>query len=109
MTTNDQSSGRYFVYILTNATHRSIYVGVTNNLHRRVYEHKNELIPGFTQKYKLKWLVHFEETSDVESAIEREKAIKGWLRSRKVALIESTNPRWVDLAQDWYGDVQSGL
>ena len=92
---------RYFVYILSNATRR-IYVGMTEDLERRVYQHKNHLIPGFTSKYNIDWLVHFEETSDVKAAIEREKQIKGWLRSKKIELIESTNPRWIDLAQDWY-------
>ena len=91
---------RYFVYILSNATRR-LYVGMTSDLERRVYQHKNELIPGFTQKYKIKWLMYFEETSDVKAAIEREKQIKGWRREKKVALIESMNPRWINLAQDW--------
>ena len=83
---------QYYVYILTNST-RTLYVGVTNDLERRMYEHKNKLVPGFTSKYNVTWLASYEQTSDVESAIEREKQIKGWRRSKKVALIESFNPR----------------
>ena len=92
---------RYYVYILSNATRR-LYVGMTTDLERRVFQHKNKLIPGFTSKYNIDWLVHFEETSDVHTAIAREKQIKGWLRSKKIALIETTNPRWIDLAQTWH-------
>ena len=91
----------YYVYILTNRV-RTLYVGVTNNLTRRVYEHKQKLVPGFTKKYNLTWLAYFEETTDVRAAIAREKQIKGWRRSKKIALIESMNPRWRDLALDWY-------
>ncbi len=80
------------MYILTNRT-RTLYVGVTNDLERRMYEHKNKLVPGFTSKYNITWLAHYEQTSDVESAIAREKEIKGWRRSKKVALIESSNPQ----------------
>ena len=103
MTANQRA---YYVYILSNATRR-LYVGVTNDLERRIYEHKNKLIPGFTKKYKINWLVHFEETSDVQAALAREKQIKGWLRSKKIELIESTNPRWVDLARNWYSQSRS--
>ena len=91
----------YYVYILTNATHR-LYVGVTNDLQRRMYEHKNKLAPGFTSKYNLSWLVYYETTSDVRAAIAREKQIKGWRRSKKVALLESTNPNWGDLSAEWF-------
>ena len=76
----------YYVYILTNATHR-LYVGVTNDLQRRMYEHKLKLAPGFTKRYNLSWLVYYETTSDVRAAIAREKQIKGWIRSKKVALL----------------------
>ena len=82
---------QYYVYILTNRS-GTLYVGVTNDLERRVYEHKNKLVPGFTSKYNVTQLAHFEQTSDVESAIAREKQIKGWRRAKKVALIESSNP-----------------
>jgi len=91
----------YYVYILTNYS-KTLYTGVTNNLHRRVYEHKKKLIPGFTQKYNINQLVYYEETSDVREAISREKQIKGWLRAKKIALIESKNPQWLDLSFDWY-------
>ena len=90
----------YYVYMLTNATRR-LYVGVTNNLERRLYEHKKRLVPGFTRKYKIDWLVYYEQTSDVEAARAREKQIKGWRKSKKVALIETLNPRWRDLSLDW--------
>ena len=79
-----------------------LYTGVTNNLERRMYEHKNKLIPGFASKYNLKKLVYFEETIDVNAAITREKQIKGWLRKKKVALIELENPEWNDLSKHWY-------
>ena len=86
---------------MTNRT-RTLYVGVTNHLERRVYEHKHKLAEGFTKKYNITWLAHYEETSDITAAITREKQIKGWDRSKKVALIESTNPQWRDLSMDWY-------
>ena len=96
------------VYILTNAT-RTLYVGVTSDLERRMYEHKNKLVPGFTSKYNVTWLAYHEQTSDVESAILREKEIKGWRRSKKVALIESSNPQWKDLTLEWGFDFRYGL
>ena len=88
---------QYYVYIMTNKS-RTLYTGVTNNLERRVYEHKQKLIPGFTTKYNISRLVFFEATEDIRAAIEREKQIKGWLRSKKIALIESVNPQWEDLS-----------
>lgn len=91
---------QYYVYIMTNKS-RTIYTGVTNDLQRRVYEHKQKLVPGFTAKYNISRLVYFEETTDALSAIAREKQIKGWLRVKKTNLIESTNPEWLDLAEDW--------
>jgi len=91
----------YYVYILTNSTRR-LYVGVTGDLHRRVYEHKNKRIDGFTKQYNITWLAYYEETSDVRVANEREKQIKRWRREKKETLIESMNPKWIDLAQDWY-------
>jgi len=84
--------GSYYVYIMTNRS-RTLYIGVTNNLERRVYEHKHKLVPGFTSQYNITQLVYFELTSDVRAAIAREKQIKGWLRTKKIALIESANPR----------------
>jgi putative endonuclease len=95
---------QYYIYILSNASRR-IYVGVTNNLERRVYEHKHMLIPGFTSEYKITRLVYFEITSDVLAAIAREKQIKGWLRSKKLALIDSQNPTWEDLSKEWFDGV----
>ena len=80
---------------------RTLYTGVTNNLERRVYEHKMKLVPGFTNKYHIDKLVFYEMTPDVKSAITREKQIKGWIRNKKIALIESSNPEWQDLAAHW--------
>lgn len=81
---------------------KTLYTGVTNDLTRRVYEHKNKMVEGFTKKYNITTLVYFEETRDVQAAIEREKQIKGWLRNKKVALIESVNSEWKDLSEGWY-------
>ncbi|MBL8063527.1 MAG: GIY-YIG nuclease family protein [Anaerolineales bacterium] len=92
---------KYYVYIMASKS-RVIYTGVTSNLERRVYEHKNKLVKGFTSKYNVNQLVHYEETNDVNVAIAREKQIKGWLRSKKITLIESANPQWKDLSLDWY-------
>jgi len=92
---------QYYVYIMTNRS-RTLYTGVTSDLERRVYEHKRKLVPGFTAKYRIKQLVYFEVTQDVHAAIAREKQIKGWLRAKKVALIESVNPEWNDLSVGWY-------
>ena len=88
----------YFVNILTNITNKVLYVGITNDLIRRLYEHKHKLIKGFTQKYRLTKLVYFEEFSNVNDAIAAEKKIKGWLRIKKIKLIESINPQWNDLS-----------
>ena len=88
----------YYVYILSNETDVAIYTGVTNNLLRRVYEHKHKLDPNsFTAKYNIHKLVYFEETTDIKAAIEREKQIKSWNRRRKNRLVESMNPKWEDL------------
>lgn len=88
----------YYVYILASVTNFSVYIGMTNDLIRRVYEHKNHLDPhGFTAKYDVHKLVYFEQTSDIRAALEREKQIKGWRRSKKNALIEKMNPEWKDL------------
>jgi putative endonuclease len=77
----------------------TLYTGVTNNLERRIYEHKHHLVKGFTNKYNIGKLVYFEETNDIHAAISREKQIKGWLRKKKIALIESMNPGWKDLSE----------
>jgi len=77
-------------------------VGVTNDLERRIHEHRQKLADGFTAKYRIDRLVHFEETSDIVRAIEREKQIKGWLREKKIALIERSNATWEDLSEAWY-------
>ena len=91
----------YYVYILTNANNHVLYVGVTNNLERRWYEHRNCLVDGFTKRYHIHKLIYFETTSDVRAAIEREKQIKGWTRSKKNALVAMMNPEWKDLSLDW--------
>jgi putative endonuclease len=98
---------QYYVYIMTNRS-RTLYTGVTNDLERRVYEHKQKLIPGFTAKYNIDCLVYYEATEDVNAAIYREKQIKGWLRAKKMALIESMNPEWADLSLAWSGESRSG-
>ncbi len=87
----------YNVYIITNQNNTVLYIGVTNNLERRVYEHKNELIEGFTQKYHLHKLVYNEQYNDVNDAIRREKQLKRWRREKKDNLIKSVNPNWIDL------------
>lgn len=89
---------QYFVYIMTNKS-GTLYTGVTNNLERRIYEHKHHLVNGFTKKYRIERLVYFEETNDINAAISREKQIKGWVRKKKIALIESMNPDWKDLSE----------
>lgn len=91
----------YYVYILTNANNNVMYIGVTNNLQRRLYEHKNKLLPGFTKKYNVHKLVYFEQFSEPKYAILREKQLKGWKRIKKNNLIESVNPLWGDLSDGW--------
>ena len=94
---------RYFVYVMANARFTTLYVGVTNNLERRVWEHKHRVHPSsFTARYNLDRLAHFEDCADVEGAIAREKQIKSWSRAKKDALIDGLNPGHVDLAVDWY-------
>ncbi len=90
----------FYVHIMTNYSN-TLYIGVTNNLQRRVQEHKEKLVPGFTRKYNITKLVYYDETNDVHVAINREKEIKGRLRKKKIALIETANPQWKDLSLDW--------
>ena len=91
----------YFVYILTNWDDSVMYIGITSNLPKRLYEHRNGLADGFTKKYNVHKLVYYENTNDVYSAISREKQLKGWRRSKKNALIAKMNPDWHDLSDDW--------
>lgn len=93
----------YYVYMVTNKHHTTLYTGLTNNLERRLYEHKSKLADGFTKKYNCTKLVYFEHTSSIEGAIAREKEIKGWLRKKKDMLIETLNPEWNDLSPN-HGD-----
>ena len=88
----------YFVYILTNISNKVLYIGITNNIERRMYEHKNKLVKGFTEKYNLTKLVYVEETNDIHAAIKREKQLKNWHRKWKINLINSANPSWKDLS-----------
>ncbi|MBR0446060.1 MAG: GIY-YIG nuclease family protein [Oscillospiraceae bacterium] len=91
----------YYVYILSNWCDSVLYIGVTNNLLRRLYEHRNHLVEGFAEKYQTNKLVYFEATGDVRVALEREKQLKGWNRAKKNALISINNPQWKDLSADW--------
>ena len=91
----------YYVYIMASPT-GTLYTGVTNDLMRRVYEHQNKLVPGFTSRYGVTRLVYYEVSGDIRAAIAREKEIKGWRRGKKVALVEATNPTWHDLSDDWH-------
>jgi putative endonuclease len=90
----------YYVYIITNPS-RTLYTGITNNLRRRLEEHKQKLVPGFTAKYNINRLVYFEVFEDVRNAIDCEKKIKSWTRAKRVSLVESRNPKWDDLSRDW--------
>ena len=99
---NQNHYRQYYVYIMTNSRHAPLYVGVTNDLVLRVYEHRSKLVKGFTNKYNITMLMYYEISADVESAITREKQLKSWLKSRKVDLIESANPNWRDLSLEWY-------
>jgi putative endonuclease len=91
------SNGQYYVYILASKRNGTLYIGVTSELIKRVYEHKNNLVEGFTQKYKVHNLVYYETTDDINSAITREKQLKKWKRTWKMELIEKNNPGWRDL------------
>lgn len=94
-------NNNYYVYIVASAKNGTLYIGVTNNLERRIYEHKNGLIDGFTKQYNVKILVHYEQTNDILSAISREKQLKSWNRKWKIELIETNNPNWDDLSVNW--------
>jgi putative endonuclease len=98
----------YFVYVLASRS-RTLYVGVTGDLQRRVHEHKHQLVPGFASRYRVDRLVYFESTPDVRAAIAREKQIKGWRREKKIALIATRNPTWRDLSEDWLGTTDPSL
>ena len=89
----------YFVYLLTNWNNKVMYVGVTSNLVRRVYEHRTKAVKGFTERYNVHKLVYFEQTSDVHAALAREKEIKKWRREKKNALVIQANPEWRDLSE----------
>lgn len=91
----------FYVYILTNWNNTVMYVGMTNNIERRMFEHKNKLTDGFTKKYNLTKLVYFEQGTDVHAALEREKEIKKWRREKKNELVMSMNPEWKDLSLEW--------
>ncbi len=92
---------QFFVYILASLS-RTLYTGVTRDLLRRVYEHQEGLVEGFTKRYRVTRLVYFEQTLSARSAFARERQVKRWLREKKIRLIESTNPEWLDLARDWF-------
>ena len=91
----------YFVYMLASRRHGTLYIGVTNDLVRRVHEHRSHAVPGFTRRYRVERLVWFEAHDEIKAAIRREKTLKRWLRAWKVALIEQANPTWRDL----YGEI----
>tara|TARA_B100001964_G_scaffold224301_1_gene271000 strand:- start:370 stop:657 length:288 start_codon:yes stop_codon:yes gene_type:complete len=90
----------YYVYILTSKRNRTLYIGVTCDLVRRIYEHKSDMIDGFTKRYKVHKLVYYEETNDVNEALLREKRLKKWNRQWKLRLIEEANPYWKDLYEE---------
>ena len=97
----------YYVYIMTNFANTTFYIGVTSNLIKRIYEHENKIIRGFTSKYNLKKLVYFEETSDVNSALTREKQLKNWHRDWKINLIKSKNTNFADLHSTLITDAET--
>ncbi len=91
----------FYVYIMSNVS-RTLYIGMTNNLERRVVQHRLKQSDGFTRRYNVTMLVHAEECEDANTAIAREKQLKGWTRARKLELIEANNPGWTDLAAEWF-------
>jgi putative endonuclease len=105
-----QSPEQFFVYIMTNGPKSAVlYSGVSGDLRRRVWQHKNKLMPGFTDRYNLTCLVYYERFFCPDAAISREREIKGWRRSKKIDLIESMNPRWDDLAKNWWDEYKPAL
>src|SRR4030042_972505 len=98
----------YFVYMMSNM-HHTLYVGVTNDLYRRMYQHRNGVISGFTKRYGLRMLVWYEQTGDIREALAREKEIKAWRREKKIGLIESMNPEWKDLSREWLEEGENGF
>ena len=96
---------QYYVYILASKIRGTLYIGMTNDLQRRVYEHKSGIIKGFTQKYGVNKLMYFESFQNVYQAIDREKQLKNWNRQWKIDLFEKENKKWQDLASDWYDDI----
>jgi putative endonuclease len=96
-----RSELKFTVYIASSRS-RNLYIGVTKDIVRRLYEHKHKLIPGYTERYNIDRLVYFDQFGDINEAILREKQLKSWLRSRKVTLIEEMNPNWNDLSDGWY-------
>jgi len=97
-----KTSHQYYVYILTSINNKVLYIGVTNNIERRVFEHKNKLVKGFTNKYNVDKLVYFEHYSNINQAIKREKQLKKWKREWKIKLIIEDNADWNDLSKDWF-------
>ena len=91
----------YYVYILSSKRNGTLYIGVTNDLERRLYEHRNNLIEGFTNKYNVHHLVYYDDVNDIQSALQREKQLKRWTRKWKIELIEKVNPELRDLAEDF--------
>ena len=96
-----KTNHQYYLYILSNKFNGTLYIGVTNDLERRMFEHKNKLLEGFTKQYGLNKLVYFETYQYVNDAIKREKNMKKWKRQWKIDLIEKDNPNWSDLSIDW--------
>ena len=91
----------YYVYLLTNWNNKVIYVGITNDLERRIYEHKEKFVKGFTEKYNVNKLVYYGQTPNINAALNREKEIKKWRREKKNRLVVNTNPQWRDLSEDF--------
>jgi putative endonuclease len=102
-------SKTYYLYILTNYTNTVFYIGVTNDLKRRIYEHRNKLVDGFSREYNLKKLVYFDSNNDINSVILREKQMKKWKRAWKINLIRENNPSFQDLSHDWFEESDSAL
>jgi putative endonuclease len=100
-----KTTHQYYVYLLASKIRGTLYIGVTNNLERRVYEHKMGIKRGFTQKYGVNRLVYFEVFQNIEAAIDREKNVKKWKCDWKIKLIEEENVRWLDLSKDWYDNL----